>query len=60
MHKYRCKIEGCDAKYHPEEGCAFDDNTKKCIRSARNDWCIYRATHVKKYLEEIVEVEDEV
>jgi len=56
MHKYRCKIEGCDAKYHPEEGCAFDDNTKKCIRSARNDWCIYRATHVKKYLEEIIEV----
>ena len=57
MSRYRCKIEGCDAKYHPEEGCAFDDNTKKCIRTNRNYRCIYRSSHVKKYLEEIIEVE---
>ena len=57
MSRYRCKIEGCDAKYHPEAGCIFSGNTKVCIRSRRNDWCIYRASHVKKHLEEIIEVE---
>ena len=53
MKNYICKIEGCNAKYHPEEGCTFDDNTKKCIGSHRNRWCIYRASYVEENLKEV-------
>lgn len=53
MKKYICKINGCDANYHPEKGCTFDDNTKDFIRSHRNGWCIYRTSYVKKNLKEV-------
>jgi hypothetical protein len=53
MIRYICNIKECDASYHPEEGCNFNEKNTDHIRSRRNDNCIYRASYVKKHLEEL-------